>query len=314
MSKRSPALRTTSISSSRSALVGFWGDSFPSERSVRTERPLPALAPPAFATGAAVPESGAAATGNFTSRAGAAEPASSVVADAGARSRSRVGNSSYALRRFPKPPASSPSRAARVSPGSDRTIGPSSGSQGAPSVPKLLTAGRGLFRWRRSSSKKMLWAATFVMAVGTDGGGIHARPPRPIRAARAPQLRATRQASRTLAHDALLYSYTPRRISAALKTTRSPLQGRSPQPHRPPPLNLNHRRSRRRRPNPGSAVQPTAGRSGITVEKLRAPVRRRAATFASGEPPSVPMPQGAENVLGGLLSAVSGPSTPRRAT
>ena len=60
----------------------------------------------------------------------------------------------------------------------------------------------------------------------------------------------------------------------------------------------------------GSAGQPMPPRSAIAVDKLRVPVRRKAATFASSEPPSVPTPQGAENVLGGLLTAAGSPNAP----
>jgi periplasmic protein TonB len=60
-------------------------------------------------------------------------------------------------------------------------------------------------------------------------------------------------------------------------------------------------------------VQPTARRSGITVENLKAPVRKNAATVASSEPPLVLTPQGygsAENMLGGLLAGAGPPKAP----
>jgi protein TonB len=109
-----------------------------------------------------------------------------------------------------------------------------------------------------------------------------------------------------LEHDALIYSETHKRtyeddgLSAAEATPAISTTAAEPEISTQPSTSAES----------GSTVQPTARRSGITVEKLRAPVRRRAGTFASSEPPSVLAPQGAENVLGGLLTAVSGPDAP----
>jgi protein TonB len=281
---------------------GFWGDSFLSERPVRTESPLPALARPTFATGAAVPNP-VPPQQAISLPVLAAEPASSVAAmpvPAPAPMSAIPPIPSGA----PKPPASSPRRAAPVSP-SKSIIGTSSSSRGALSIPKLLAAGRGLLRWRRSSSKKMLWAAAFVMLVGLTAAGfmVGRRGQSPPAAS---PIASDAERFAELEHDALIYSETHKRtyeddgLSAAEATPAISTTAAEPEISTQPSTSAES----------GSTVQPTARRPGITVEKLRAPVRRRAGTFASSEPPSVLMPQGAENVLGGLLTAVSGPDAP----
>ena len=282
--------------------LGFWGDSFLSERPVRTESPLPALARPTFATSAAVPNP-VPPQQAISLPVRAAEPASSVAAMPVPAPASTSAISPIPSE-APKPPASSPPRAARVSP-SNSIIGMSSSSRGALFIPELLAAGRGLFRWRRSSSKKMLWAATFVMVVGLTAAGFmlgrrgQSAPP-------ASPIVSDAVSFAKLAHDALIYSETHKRtyeddaLPAAEATPAISTTAAQPEISTQPSTSAES----------GSTVQPTAPRSGITVEKLRAPVRRRAATFASSEPPSVLTPQGAENVLGGLLTAASGPNAP----
>jgi periplasmic protein TonB len=111
-----------------------------------------------------------------------------------------------------------------------------------------------------------------------------------------------------LTHDALMYSETHGRSDEG-----DALSGADVAPATPATSTTAVRPEVSTPPTPdesGSTLQPTARRSGITVEKLKAPVRRRAATFASSEPPSVVIPQGAENAFGGLLTAVSGQDAP----
>ena len=109
-----------------------------------------------------------------------------------------------------------------------------------------------------------------------------------------------------LAHDALMYSETHKgtheddALSAAEATPAISTTAAQPEISTQPSTSAES----------GSTVQPKARRSGITVEKLRAPVHRGAVTFASSEPPSVPVPQGVENVLGGLQTVVGSPGAP----
>ena len=282
--------------------LGFWGDSFLSERPVHTESPKPAPARPTFATGAAVPNP-IPPQQAISLPVWVAEPASSVAAmpvPAPASTSATPPIPSEA----PKPPASSPPRAARVSPSSS-VVGMSSSSRGALFIRELLTAGRGLFRWRRSGSKKMLWAATFVMVVGLTAAGFmlgrrgQSAPP-------ASPIVSDEVSFAKLAHDALMYSETHKgtheddALSAAEATPAISTTTAQPEISTQPSTSAES----------GSTVQPKARRSGITVEKLRAPVHRGAVTFASSEPPSVPVPQGVENVLGGLQTAVGSPGAP----
>jgi len=150
----------------------------------------------------------------------------------------------------------------------------------------------------------MLWAGTFVMVVGLAAAGFMLGS----RGQSAPPAASIASDARfaELTHDALAYPGTHKRtnedaaIPAADATPAIPTTAIQPEISTPQSTSAES----------GSTVEPMARRSGITVEKLRVPVRRRAATFASSEPPSVLIPQGAENVLGGLPTAASAPNTP----
>ena len=151
--------------------------------------------------------------------------------------------------------------------------------------PGALGRRSGLFRWRRSSSNKMLWAAAFVMVVGVTAALLLGR--RGQSAPPASPIVSHAVSFAKLAHDALIYSETHKptdeddAVSAAESTPALSTTAAQPKISTQPSTSAES----------GSPVQPTARRSGITVEKLRAPVRRQAATFASSEPPSMPMPQ-----------------------
>jgi periplasmic protein TonB len=279
--------------------LGFWSDSPLSEAPIRVESPLPALAGPTFATAAAVPDPGS------------PQQAISLPVPAAMGATAPTPTPISAIppipAEAPKPVAPSRPRAARVSPSSPMS-GVTSSSRAASFIPRLLAATWNFFRWRRSRPEKVLLAATFVTVVGLTAAGFmlgrrsQSAPP-------ASPAVSDAAGFAELAHDALIYSETHKPNSEG-----DALSAAEAAPAAPATSTTAIRPVMSTRPSTPaeseSTAQPEARPSGITVEKLRAPVRRRAAAFASGEPPSVLMPQGAENVLGGLLTDVSGPDAP----